>query len=194
MKIRFLGIFFVAGLIAAPASAGPIAVDTWYEFSFGAPGTGANGCFPDDPAGDFCLPSSGTPTIFADAPAWTFTAGAAGATFTVTDAFASGDTFEILDFGVPQGFTSAFVPNEDCGDDPVPCLADPNMSHRVYALAAGNHSITIAVGDGGFGAAYFLLQGDAGNGQPVPEPATLGLVAVGIATTIRRRVRRGVAR
>lgn len=180
--------------IAVPASAGPIVVDTWYEFSFGGLGTTANGCAPDDPAGDFCVGSSGTPTINADAPAWTFTAGAGGATFTVTDAFDSGDRFQILDFGAPIGVTSAAGPGSNCGDDPVPCLADGSMSHGAFAFAAGNHSITIAVAQAGFGAAYFLLQGEIGQETPVPEPATLGLVGMGLAAAIRRRVRRQVTR
>ena len=96
------------GLVAvAPAlSAGPILSDVWYEFGFTDVGVDATGCDPADPAGAFCIPSSGTPTVFLDAPPWTFLASAAGATLTVTDAFLSGDQFELFDFGASIGLTS----------------------------------------------------------------------------------------
>src|SRR5205807_246059 len=83
----------------------------------------ATGCDPADPAGPFCIPSSGTPTEFLDAPPWTFVAPAAGALLTVTDAFLAGDRFQVFDFGASLGLTSAPVGNADCGDDPIPCLA-----------------------------------------------------------------------
>ena len=184
-------IIFTAALIggavlASPVYAGPILSDTWYEFSFGAPGTSATGCSPVDPAGDFCVPSSGTPTTFLDAPPWTFTAGAGGAVLTVTDAFDSDDQFEILDFGVPIGFTSFPGAIVNCGDDPVPCLADPDMSHGFFLMVAGNHSITIAPSAGGFGAGYLIVE----SAQVVPEPATLVLLGTGTAITVWRKHRR----
>lgn len=181
----------VAGLFlfATPAFAGPIVVDTYYEFGFTDAGTSATGCDPDDPAGPFCIPSSGTPTTFLDAPAWTFTSGATGSTLSVTDAFLSGDRFQIFDFGASIGLTSMFVADTDCGDDPVPCLADPGMSHGVFALASGAHSLTIVpvLSDGG-GSGYLFLQ-DGGGPQAVPEPATLILFATGAATALYRRRR-----
>src|SRR5690349_8459822 len=88
-----IGTFFLGTTLATPASAGPIVVDTYYEFSFEDVGTLAKGCDPADPAGNFCFESSGTPTTFLDAPPWTFVSGGAGTTLTVTDAFASGDRF-----------------------------------------------------------------------------------------------------
>lgn len=177
-------------MVATPAFAGSIVVNTWYEFGFGDVGTFATGCDPADPAGAFCIPSSGTPTTFLDAPPWGFVSGATGSTLTVTDAFSSGDRFQIFDFGTSIGFTSAFVADVDCGDDPVPCLADAGMSHGTFALASGIHSIRIAAAEGGFGAAYLLLQGDVGAGPTaVPEPATLLLVATGAATALYRRRR-----
>jgi hypothetical protein len=169
--------------LAIPKSvhAGPILTDVWYEFSFGAPGTSAHGCAPADPAGFGCVPSSGTPTTFADAPPWTFAVGAAGATLTVTDAFSSGDQFELLDFGIPIGFTSIPGAAIDCGDDPVPCLTDPDMSHGFFAMAAGGHSITSAPSAGGFGSAYFIID------SAVPEPITLVLLGTGTTAALWRR-------
>jgi hypothetical protein len=186
MKLRLVLLTVLMTAFAASAFAGPISIDTWYEFAFSDAGALATGCSPDDPAGPFCIPSGGTPTSFADAPPWTFTTGASGATLTVTDAFESGDLFQIFDFGASAGLTSAFVPRADCGDDPVPCLGDPGMSHGVFAFGVGSHSITIVpTASLGGGAGYFRLEGTAGP-SPVPEPATVSLVAAGLVVVVRR--------
>jgi hypothetical protein len=83
-----------------------------------------------------------------------------GLTLTVTDAFQKGDIFEVLDMGVSIGSTST-VPTDpaSCGSDPVPCLADPTMSHGVFQLGPGPHSITIKATTSPFGggAAYFRV-------------------------------------
>jgi hypothetical protein len=166
-------------LVAKAAVAGPINLDTWYQFSVFPPDP-AVGCQPADPNGNFCIESSGTPTSPADAPPWTF---AGSAKFTVTDVFLNTDIYNVFDFGVLLGATSTPVGDADCGDDPVPCLADPLMSHSVFTLGAGLHSITITqiAGDGAVG--YFLLE--------VPEPASVlllgaGLIALGMAGRRRR--------
>jgi PEP-CTERM motif len=178
---------FVALLIigvAANTKADPIAPDNFYQFSFTGVGVTARGCDPADPLGPFCIPSSGTPTLFAPAPPWTFSSTAA-VLLTVTDAFDAGDRFEVFDFGVSLGLTS--LPGSgDCGDDPVPCLANPATSSRVFSLLAGNHSITIVptLSPFGGGAGYFRA-------TAVPEPTTLALLGSGLATLLLRKSRRG---
>jgi hypothetical protein len=166
-------------LTVAPVSfAGLILPGTWYEFGFTDVGVPATGCFPDDPGGNFCIPSSGTPTQFLDAPPWTFTA-ASAATLTVTDAFASGDRFEVFDLGVSIGLTSLPTATAliDCGDDPVVCLATAGMSIATFVLAAGPHSITLVpvLSPGGLGSAYLLVAAAV-----VPEPGSLWLASLGL--------------
>jgi hypothetical protein len=171
---------------AAPAGAGPVPFDTYLQFSFDGAGSSAAGCFPDDPGGSFCLASSGTPTGFADAPAWTFSGAAA---LTVVDAFESGDRFDIFDFGVLVGSTSAPLLGVDCGDDPVVCLGTAGISSGVFALGAGLHSMTIVASEAlGLGSAYFQIAAV----QAVPEPASLALVAAALLGSAAAR--RGGAR
>ena len=183
MNVRFLRclplLLFVMLTLASPALASPIVLGTWYEFGFSTAGTPATGCDPEDPAGPFCIPSSGTPTSFAGAPPWTFNS-AGGTQLTVTDAFNAGDRFQIFDFGVSIGLTSLPVGSADCGDDPVPCLANPNVSHAQFNLAAGAHSITITptLAPTGGGTGYFIVNGAAA----VPEPSTCILLLSGLFT------------
>ena len=180
--IRILTICCLFIGLSLDLPAGPVSPSTFYEFSFTDPGVSVTGCLPNDPAGNFCISSSGTPTTFADAPPWTISL-PSGGLLLVTDAFVSGDSFEILDFGVPIGMTSAFIPDTDCGDDPVPCLANPGMSHAEISLAAGNHSLMIvplAVGALGGGSGYFVI---------IPEPHIGVLAAAGLAFLALRRNR-----
>jgi YVTN family beta-propeller protein len=179
-----------AGLLALaltlPASASTISPGIWQEFSFTDVDTNATGCDPADPAGGFCTPSSGTPTTFLGAASWTFLAPAQGAILTVTDAFTAGDRFEIFDFEDSLGLTSMPEGETDCGDDPVPCLSTPGISHGSFFLSEGIHSLNIVtrLSTGG-GSAY--LEIDA-----VPEPGTwlmmgAGLIALALARTKRRK-------
>ncbi len=167
------------------AHAGAILTDTWYEFSFLSAGTPTHGCSPNDPAGLVCSPSSGTPTVFADAPAWTITT-EDGAFIAVTDAFAYGDSFEILD-GLPIFMTPFVATGGNCGDDPLDCLANPASSSATFALDAGNHSFTIAALATEFpGAAYFCVGSGPGSicqggTTQMDAPATFALLSVALA-------------
>lgn len=181
---RLAWLLLVAFAIALPAAsyAGAIALDSFWEFGFDGVAF-ATGCDPADPGGPFCIASSGTPSSFLDAPPWTFTAPGPGVTLTVTDAFSAGDRFQVFDFGVSLGLTSAPVGTADCGDDPVPCLSNPNVSKGFFNLAAGKHSITI-----------YTLSNDAGSGYlkvaAIPEPMTLWFSLSGLVALFAARYRR----
>jgi hypothetical protein len=173
--------------LASSALGSPLTLGVWNQFAFSTAGTAATGCDPADPSGPFCIPSSGTPTTFLGAPPWTFNS-VGGSLLTVTDAFTAGDRFQIFDFGASFGLTSLPVDSSNCGDDPVPCLADPNISHGQFLLAAGPHSLTIiptlAPSDGGSG---FLFVTAATT--PVPEPATCALLGSSLLALVFMRRR-----
>lgn len=176
-------------LLTGSARAGAIADGVFHEFSFGEAATVVVGCDPADSSGNFCLPSSGTPTSFLDAPPWTFSAPAEGATLTIVDAFESGDVFEVFDVGVSLGLTSLPGAAVDCGDDPLPCLAEPAMSRRLFDLGAGDHAITLEVQSAPSGGGSGYLQW-----VPIPEPGTLSLLGFGLAVLARARRRAGGGR
>ena len=139
---------------------GPVPVNgPWIEFAFTGTGSSATGCSPADPGGPACSPSSGGNSVFGGIPPWTFTAPSGGATITVTDAFLRGDRFEIFDGGISIGVTSVPVTTGACGDNPDPCLIDPQVSHGVFTVGPGAHSITIKAQASPFGggAAYFKI-------------------------------------
>ena len=191
-KLRGLPIALImlALMTTENATAGPIAPGTYLQFAFTDTSTKAIGCDPSDPDGGFCLASSGTLTEFLDKPAWTFVAPASGSVLTVVDAFENTDQFAIFDAGNLVSPTSVRIPAPApgptphvCGDDPIPCLADPDMFAAIFAFAAGAHAITIMpLASGGGGSAYLFLDTAAAT---VPEPGTLALLAgLGLAMLI----------
>ena len=101
MKNKVMSLLAALALssLAQSAHAVPVLADIWYEFSFTDTVSIARGCFPADPLGSACTPSSGTPTTFVGAPSWTYTAGSGGAALVLTDAFLIGDQFAIFDAG-----------------------------------------------------------------------------------------------
>ncbi len=186
LRTMFLGL--TSTCVCQPSLAGPIVGGTFYQFGFTDPGVAASGCQPDDPAGIFCLASSGAPTLFADSPAWTFNAPASGAVFSVLDAFTNGEQFEVFDFGASLGLTSLPAGASDCGDDPVPCLADPAMSKGDFNLAAGAHSLTIVsvLSPDGLGSGYFIVDNAV---VTVDEPGSVALALLGLLGIMTWRYR-----
>jgi hypothetical protein len=145
----------------------------WYEFSFADLGNDALGCFPTDPDGIDCIPSSSGNSLFAGAAPWTYTT-QADTVLTVTDAFLRGGAFEVFDNGALIGTTPLVAATGGCGDDPIPCLADPLVSHNSFLLGPGNHSTTIRpTALPAPGSAYFRV-------DAVPEPSTIFLSAIGL--------------
>ena len=169
-------------LLTSGARAGVVPFGVFEEFSFGAAGTTATGCFPDDPTGDFCISSSGTVTGNLDTPPWTFVAPVQGVVVTVTDTFNAGDQFRLLDFGVSVGLTSVPFGSADCGDDPVPCLSTPGISSGTFLLGAGGHSLTITpvLAPSNGGAGYLLI-------SDVPEPGSWILLGIGLGAFLLYR-------
>ena len=184
--MRFKLAFLMAAMSAAgTAHADPIVLDQWYTFGFGGVGTSLV-------SGDGYVLGVNPPSIAAPDADWTFTLNGSG-TLTVVDGFLSGDQFEISNFGSIIGATSVPTDGADCGDDITLCLATPGMSIGTFALGAGDYSIGGAVlaSPFGGGAGFFIVTSDAG--PSVPEPATwgmmlLGMGAVGGAMRARKRV------
>ena len=187
IRFRALRLFMVVLVLGVVLGAAPsikadpiVAGGNWYEFQFLGAGSQAFACTA------LCVPSFAGNSQFAPNPPWTFTLLGVGS-ITVTDAFNRGDAFDVFDFGVLIGSTPSVTAFDTCGTNPVPCLMDPAVSHGVFSLGVGPHSITIIARDsGGNGAAYFRVD------DTIPEPTTLLLLASGLggAISLARRKRK----
>ncbi len=154
-------------LFAGAAHAVPITTNTWYAFSTNAGGA-TGGCAPSDPTSSCTIP---TGAFDVGVSPWTFSG---TGIFEVLDMFELNDQFEVLDYGLSLGFTSA-AGGGNCSNSIAGCLADPNASYGSFSLAAGPHSITIWNRSGATAGAHaFRL-------EAVPEPATLALMGLGLA-------------
>jgi hypothetical protein len=170
--------------ISGRSDAGAIASDTFLQFSFNG-AVQATGCDPADPAGAFCIGSSGTPTDILDAPPWLFTAPQSGATLLVTDVLKIGDRFEVFDFGTTLGLTSRRSERATAATIPSSVSAIRIRAKGSFPLAPGNHSITIRSLTDALGTGYLKV-------TAVPEPATvlaivIGMLAVLAAGRLRRQ-------
>jgi hypothetical protein len=132
---------------------------SWQAFSFISPGLPARGCSPADVGAPSC--DVGTSATAVGAAPWTFTG---AATLTVTDAFSSGDVFQVYDFNTPIGTTSAATAGTSCANVPDTCLANSSISHGTFNLANTSHSITIVPISGGAGVGYFRLTSGTSTG------------------------------
>ncbi len=164
-------------LTAAPSlsQAGPVAVGGgWMPFNWNS-AVGAN--------------QTDTP--------FTFTT-ATSVTLDVTDAFGSGDRFEVFNFGASLGVTSQVN-----GPQPVIALDGDtawgllNYSKGTWTLGPGTYSLTfqvtqVAAGvpDGTPSQAFFRVS-DGPILAEVPEPGTMALAALGGLALAFGRVRRG---
>ncbi|GLC25659.1 PEP-CTERM sorting domain-containing protein [Roseisolibacter agri] len=170
---------------AAPrvAAAAPITLGQWYTFSFGGVGSFAQSGIGSTPA----------------AP-WEFTS-ATGVRVSVTDGLAPGDAFSLFDNGVLVGSTPpvARVPGGCNGTGAQGCFDNPIMSHAAFELGAGAHSLTIRVDVSPSGGGLGFFRADALAAQTpvstVPEPATMGLMGLGLVAvgTVARRNRTATA-
>ncbi|MEP7365861.1 MAG: PEP-CTERM sorting domain-containing protein [Acidobacteriota bacterium] len=183
MKLAISAFFL---LTAAPVFAGAISIGQWYTGSWleGGAGTTVGACSGVCPyvasAETFEDPGTGP---------WTFVAGSGGALLTVTDLQFDGDSFTINDFGAFVGNTNGIVSTYvECELDGVVCLADAAFSHGTFLFGPGAHSLSIVVlaQTNGFvdGSVAFRLDGSA-----VPEPATFGLMGLGLAGLMAARKR-----
>ena len=182
MKTRIVvfGFFLIFAAPARSAFATAITADgTWLQFGFDEGGP-AEACFG-------CVGTTNPGASEAPVPPWTFSG---PAVVTVLDLFLSIDTFELFDNLVSLGISSAPVAGGGCGNDINCALADLSYSRLVVDLGPGAHSLTINHVAGVEGSAVFRAA--SSTALPVPEPASLILLACGLAgAVVRRRLLHG---
>jgi len=114
----------------------PVLPTTWYAFSAGEAGTGNS----------FGVGTNIANNITPGAAPWTYNAATATAV-KITDSFTAGDMFRLYDFGNFIGDTST-VPTTAIGTNnlfPDLDFLDTRLSHGLFILPAGSHSLTIEI-------------------------------------------------
>jgi len=153
------------------AHAGPITPgDGWHQFNW-----------------------TNAPNTFQNESAFTFSANAP-TDLMVTDAFVAGDRFEVYDFGTLVGTTSQVNGFGTWTSDPNVAYPSGGFSTGLFALSAGNHSLTFkniqAPSGQPSGTAFFRVDPQGTVANVVPEPGTITLVAIGVAGLAFGRGRR----
>ena len=165
LSLALSAVAAAAALVSAPAHALSVG-SGWESFVFGGVGSSFSGTY------SFTLSSS--------------------ALLKVTDAFLSGDQFDVTDFGSSIGATSApGSVGDQIGADYDGAYADARWSSGTYLLAAGSHSISGTVLLSPFGSGGAALELTA---APVPEPETYALMAGGLGLVAFMARRRKAAR
>ena len=139
---------------------------------------------------------SGGPNVTQAESAFTFTS-AAAVKVNVTDAFVSGDRFQLYDKGSLIGTTSQINGITTWTDNPDTAFAGL-FSKGTFTLGAGSHALvlkTIQIPSGlDSGTAFLRVVGGGDGGgvgvASVPEPGTLVLVSMGLAGLAAGRFRR----
>jgi PEP-CTERM motif len=176
--VRVMVLFAALALVAGiPAFGGAISIDgSYHEFLFGGVGSTATTC------GGGCTATTSPVAEQTSTSPWTFTG---AANMFVLDLFISTDRFEVFDNAVSLGLTSAPTAGGACGGDIACAIADSKYSRASFILGGGSHSLTFVanLSPSGGGAAVFSV------GSAVPEPATYGLIGMGLGllAMIRRR-------
>ncbi|MBU0729521.1 MAG: PEP-CTERM sorting domain-containing protein [Proteobacteria bacterium] len=124
-------------------------------------------------------------TGFGDQVWFDFTLDSA-AILTVTDAFDSGDQFDVFDGLTGLGLTSVPVIGGFIGDDYDAASANASWSTGSWMLAAGTYSITGYSAVSPFGGGRGALRLDSAS---VPEPATMLLFGTCLAGLAGMRIR-----
>jgi hypothetical protein len=185
--LRVCSLLGVLALVAcAPVFGDAIAADgSYHEFLFGGAVSAVTSC-----GGGGCTPTTSPVAEQTTAPPWTFSG---AATLFVIDLFQHGDRFEAFDGGSSIGSTSVVVNDglSTCDQDIACAIGDVAYSRATIALGAGAHSLTFNIIQNAAnttgGAAVFSVSQEVGR---VPEPATYGLIGLGLGLLGLVRARR----
>jgi hypothetical protein len=188
-------------LLASPALAATVNTDIWYKFSFtGDPIGIVLPCIDPVLQLNQCQSPLDPPGVqYTTDNTWTLPAAPAGYSLIVIDVFEQRDRFLVVIDGTQQFLTSPPIdPNVNCLGDPDICLQTPGMSTGVFALSGGvPHAFQIFQADSGFlinepGVGYFRVELSGSAGE-IPEPATAGLIACGLAGAILFKKKRAAS-